>query len=79
VPGTSTTFTAGAQTPPNSAVTVQSAPMVTRASGATCTRATTDVVYLYTLPAAASAPIATKLFHDTANTGRANQTAAAKR
>jgi hypothetical protein len=77
ITATSTTFTAGAKTLPTSAVTIQAAPTVACAAATTCTPATTNVAYPYTLPAAASAPVATKLFNATANTGLGNQTAAA--
>ena len=43
-------------------------------SGASCTTATNAVSYPYTLPAAATAPTATKIFSAAANTGLGNQT-----
>jgi hypothetical protein len=83
VTATSTTFTGGctgtgctAPTLPTTATTVQSTPTVACDSGATCTVAapTTAVSYPYTLPAAATAPTATKLYNAGANSGMGNQT-----
>jgi hypothetical protein len=77
ITATSTTFTAGSHTLPTSAVTVQSAPSVACDAGATCTAATNSVAFPYTLPAAATAPTATKIYNAAANTGLGNQTATA--
>jgi hypothetical protein len=75
VTGTSTTFTSTSHTLPTAATTIQSAPTASCDAGAEgCTTATTTVSYPYTLPAAASAPTATKLFNASANTGMGNQT-----
>ena len=74
VTATSTTFTSGSHTLPTTATTVQTAPTATCNSGATCTPATNLVSFPYTLPAAATAPTATKLFDAAANTGLGAQT-----
>jgi hypothetical protein len=74
---TSTTFTTGGGSPKTlstSATTVGSAPTVACDASVTCTTATNSVSYPYTLPAAASAPTATKLYNAAANTGMGNQT-----
>lgn len=75
VTATSTTFTSTTHTLPTTATTVQSAPTPSCDTGATgCATATTNVSYPYTLPAATTAPTATKVFNATANTGMGNQT-----
>lgn len=74
ITATSTTFTAGAKTLSNTGTTVQAAPSVACDASVTCTVATTNVTYPYTLPAATTAPTATKLYNATANTGMGNQT-----
>lgn len=78
VTATSTTFSTGGGTPkllPTTATTVQSAPSVACDSGVTCTTATlSGLTYPYTLPAAGTAPTATKLFNAAANSGMGNQT-----
>jgi WxL domain surface cell wall-binding len=75
VTATSTTFTSAAKTLPTTATTVQAGPTASCDAGAAgCAAATTNVSFPYTLPAAASAPTATKLFNATANTGMGNQT-----
>lgn len=75
VTGTSTTFTSAAKTLPTTSTTIQAAPTASCDTGAAgCTTATTNVTYPYTLPAATTAPTATKLFNATANTGLGNQT-----
>ncbi|MBV8950451.1 MAG: PKD domain-containing protein, partial [Actinobacteria bacterium] len=77
ISATSVTFTTGGATPhmlPTDATTVQTAPTVSCDTGGTCTPASNSVTYPYTLPAAASAPPATKLFNAGANTGMGNQT-----
>ena len=71
---TSTTFTAGAKTLATTATTVTAAPTDVCDGGATCTLATNSIGYPYTLPAATTAPTATKLFNGAANTGLGNQT-----
>jgi hypothetical protein len=43
-------------------------------AGATCTLATNAIAYPYTLPAATTAPTATKLFNAAVNTGIGNET-----
>lgn len=74
ITATSTTFTAGAHTLATGATTVTSAPGVACDAGATCTVATNSTSYPYTLPAASTAPTATKLVDTAANTGLGNQT-----
>jgi hypothetical protein len=75
VTATSTTFTAGAHTLSTAATTVTAAPTDACDASATCTLATNAIGYPYTLPAAGTAPTATKLFNAAANTGMGNQTA----
>jgi hypothetical protein len=79
ITGTSTQFTTtGAKTLPTSAVTITAAPTQACATATTCTLATTNVSYPYSLPSAAgTAPTATKLFNAAVDTGLGNQTAAA--
>jgi hypothetical protein len=80
ITATSTTFSTGGGSPrtlSTAATTVQGAPSVACDSGVTCTTATSDVSYPYTLPAAATAPTATKLFNAAADTGMGNQTVTA--
>jgi len=74
VTATSTTFTAGAKTLSTAATTLTAAPADACDGGATCTLATNSITYPYTLPAAATAPTATKLFNGAANSGMGNQT-----
>jgi hypothetical protein len=76
ITATSTTFatTSPVHTLSTSATTVGSAPSVACDASTSCTTATTNVTYPYTLPAASTAPTATKLFNATANTGMGNQT-----
>ena len=76
ITATSTTFTTGTYTLPATATTVQSAPAApTCDSNSTCTAATASgsVTYPYTLPAAATAPAATRLYSAAANTGMGDQ------
>ncbi len=74
IQATSTTFTAGAHTLPTTATTIASAPADSCDASSSCTLATNGISYAYTLPAATSAPTATKLFNAAANTGMGNQT-----
>jgi len=75
ITATSTTFTtAGAVTLANNSTTVASTPTTACDGGSSCTLATNSVSYPYTLPAAASAPAATKVFNAAVNTGQGNQT-----
>ncbi|MEA2315096.1 MAG: hypothetical protein QOI03_1788 [Solirubrobacteraceae bacterium] len=74
---TSTTFTTGGGSPhtlSTSATTVGASPTVACDTGVTCVLATNSVSYPYTLPAAGTAPVATKLLNAAANTGMGNQT-----
>ena len=74
VTATSTTFTAGSHTLSTGASTVGSAPTIACDASVTCTSATNAITYPYSLPAAATAPTATKLFNAAVNTGLGNQT-----
>lgn len=75
VTATSTTFTSAGHTLPTTATTIQSAPTAScDASASGCTPATTNVSYPYSLPAAGTAPTATKMFNAAAGTGMGNQT-----
>ena len=77
ITATSTTFTTGSHTLATTATTIQSAPSGACDAGATgCTLATTTglVSYPYSLPAAASAPTATRMFNAEKNTGMGDQT-----
>lgn len=77
VTATSTTFTNGGHTLGTGATTIAATPGVACDTGATCQPATplgSSVSYPYTLPAAAVAPTATKMFDANANTGMGNQT-----
>ncbi|MCA1845009.1 MAG: hypothetical protein LC792_17810 [Actinobacteria bacterium] len=75
ITATSTSITAGAKSLAPTSVTVQSVPTVGCDSGATCSTATNGVSYPYTLPAATTAPTASKIYSAAANTGLGNQTA----
>ena len=77
ITATSTTFTTGGGSPhllSTSATSLTGAPTDACDASATCTLATNSVTYPYTLPAAATAPTATKMFNAAANTGLGNQT-----
>lgn len=74
VTATSTTFTAGAKTLSTAATTLSATPTDACDASATCTVATNSITYPYTLPAATSAPTATKVFDAAANSGMGNQT-----
>jgi len=75
ISATSTTFDAGGGvTLATNSTTVQSTPTTACDGGSACTLATNSVSYPYTLPAAASAPAATKVFNAAVNTGQGNQT-----
>ncbi|HUA72441.1 MAG TPA: hypothetical protein VMA96_15205 [Solirubrobacteraceae bacterium] len=76
ITATSTTFTSGTHTLSTGATTIASAPGApTCDSNVTCTvGGSTTVSYPYSLPAAATAPTATKLFNAPAGTGMGDQT-----
>lgn len=77
VTATSTTFTAGANTLPSAATTIASTPpMPTCDTNSTCAPASAGVgvSYPYTLPAAAVAPAATKMYSAAAASGLGDQT-----
>jgi hypothetical protein len=75
VTATSTLFKSGTYTLPAGATTITSSPGTpTCDTGVTCTvGGTTSVAYPYSLPAAASAPTATKMFNAPAGTGMGDQ------
>jgi hypothetical protein len=74
ITATSTAFKAGSNSLSLTSVTVQAVPTAACEPGASCTLASNGVSYPYTLPAAPSAPTATKVFSAAANTGLGNQT-----
>jgi len=77
ITATSTTFTTGGGTPhllSTSATSLTGAPTDVCDASATCTLSTNGVTYPYTLPAAGTAPTATKMYNAAANTGLGNQT-----
>jgi WxL domain surface cell wall-binding len=77
ITATSTLFkTSGGNTLPAGATTIGTAPAApTCDTNVTCTPGgTTTVAFPYTLPAAATAPTATKLYNAPANTGMGDQT-----
>jgi hypothetical protein len=76
ITATSTTFSCctGSHTLSTTATTIQSAPSIACDSSVTCTTATNSITYPYTLPAAGTAPTATKIYNAAANTGMGNQT-----
>lgn len=77
ITATSTTFSTGGGTPillSTTSTTITSTPTVACDAGSTCVTATNGVSYPYTLPAAGTAPTATKMFNAAANTGEGNQT-----
>ena len=65
---TSTTFTNGSQTLATTASSIASAATACTVGG-TCTNPTNSISYPLTIPAAASAPAAVKVFNAAANTG----------
>ena len=74
ITATSTTFTASGHNLSNTATTIQSAPGTACDASSSCTLASNSITYPYTMPAAAVAPVATKMFNAAANTGMGNQT-----
>jgi hypothetical protein len=74
ITATSTTFTTGSVTLATNATTIASGPTRACDAGSTCILATNSVSYPYALPAAASAPTATKMFNAAVNTGEGNET-----
>jgi hypothetical protein len=76
ITATSTTFTSGSHTLSTGATTVDTAPAAPVCdTGVTCTvGGATTASFPYTLPAAATAPTATKLYNAPANTGMGDQT-----
>jgi hypothetical protein len=73
---TSTTFETAGDTHAlsTSATTIATSPADACDASVTCATATNAISYPYTLPAAGTAPTATKLFDAGANTGMGNQT-----
>ncbi|MEH3053877.1 MAG: WxL domain-containing protein [Patulibacter minatonensis] len=74
ITATSTTFTAAGHNLSANATTIQGAPGVACDAGSTCTPASNSVSYPFTMPSAAVAPTAQKMFNAAANTGMGNQT-----
>ena len=77
ITATSTTFTTGGGSPrllSTTATSLTGAPTDACDASATCTLATNSVTYPYVLPAAGTAPTATKMYNAAANTGLGNQT-----
>jgi len=76
ITATSTTFTSGTHTLPTGATTIASSPGApTCDTNVTCTvGGSTTVSYPYSLPAATTAPLATKMFNAPAGTGMGDQT-----
>ncbi len=75
ITATSTTFVNGGNALPVAATTLATQPSVACDAGVTCTPATVSGVgYPYTLPAAAVAPAATRMFNANADTGLGAQT-----
>ena len=77
ITATSTTFSTGGGSPhllSTTATSLTGAPTGVCDASATCTLATNSVTYPYVLPAAGTAPTATKMYNAAANTGLGNQT-----
>lgn len=75
ITATSTEFDAGAgHTLPTTATTITAPPAQACDVASSCTLASNAITYPYTLPAAAVAPVATKMYNAAANTGMGNQT-----
>jgi len=74
ITATSTTFTAAGHTLSNTATTIAGAPSTACDVSSSCTLASNGISYPYVLPAAAVAPVATKMFNAAVNTGMGNQT-----
>lgn len=75
ITATSTQFTAaGVHTLPTTATTITGAPAQACDVSSSCTLASNAISYPYTLPAAAVAPPATKMYNAALNTGMGNQT-----
>ena len=77
ITATSTTFTTGGGSPhllSTTATSLTGAPTDACDASATCTLATNSATYPYVLPAAGTAPTATKMYNAAASTGLGNQT-----
>jgi hypothetical protein len=74
ITATSTTLKSGANSMSPTATTIQSAPTDACDAASTCTLASNAITYPYSLPAAATAPVATKMYNAAVNTGMGNQT-----
>lgn len=74
ITATSTTFTAAGHNLSNTATTIQGAPTTACDASSSCTLASNSITYPYVLPAAGTAPTATKMFNAAVNTGMGNQT-----
>lgn len=69
VTATSTAFNNGSVSLPNGSTTITTAPAVACDSGVACVTPTNSITYPYTLPAAAVAPTATKMYNAATSTG----------
>lgn len=69
VTATSTAFNNGAESLPNGSTTITGAPAVACDVGISCVTPTNSITYPYTLPAAAVAPAATKMYNAATSTG----------
>ncbi|MBJ7519951.1 MAG: WxL domain-containing protein [Solirubrobacteraceae bacterium] len=73
ISATSTTFTSGSDTLPTDATTITSFSGLACDGGSSCTPASNAITPPYALPAAAVAPVATKMFNAQAGSGMGNQ------
>ncbi len=69
VTATSTAFNNGTVSLPNGSTTITTAPAVACDAGISCVTPTNSISYPYTLPAAAVAPAATKMYNAATSTG----------
>ncbi|MBO9533250.1 MAG: WxL domain-containing protein [Solirubrobacteraceae bacterium] len=69
VTATSTSLNNGSVSLPNTATTMTTAPSVACDAGITCVTPTNSITYPYTLPAAGTAPLATKMYNAATSTG----------
>ena len=69
VTATSTAFNNGSVSLPNGSTTITTAPSVACDPSIACVTPTNSITYPYTLPAAASAPTATKMYNAATSTG----------
>lgn len=69
ITATSTAFNNGTVSLPNGSTTITTAPAVACDSGIACVTPTNSISYPYTLPAAGTAPTATKMYNAATSTG----------